>query len=191
MKKFLITVSLVLMLISLIGCGSKNENKNSINETKTVSQQKKGEKNKEIEEPKQELVGDNKDLKNSEDKNNEPIEQKKDHKSEIETSIRGIFNNGDYTNANLNRITVNENLGTDVSNDYIALVYLKFDIKNSRKTGNQVMKMYSDDLVAKLASCSEISEISVFWEDEYNNRTVKYAYEHKNDGFYIMDIAGE
>ncbi|KGO14289.1 hypothetical protein NZ45_07975 [Clostridium botulinum] len=190
MKKLLITISLVLILISLIGCENKNENKNNTTETKTVSQQKEDEKNKEIEESKQEVVEDNKKSENSEDKS-KPIEQKKDPKSEIETSINDIFNNGDYTNAKLNSITVNENLGTDISNDYIALVYLKFDIKNSRKTANEVMKMYSDDLVAKLASCSEISEIAVFWEDEYNNRTVKYAYKHKNDGFYIMDIAGE
>ncbi|GAA0735730.1 hypothetical protein [Clostridium oceanicum] len=191
MKKLLITIILVLTLISLIGCGSKNENKNSTKETKTVSQQNKSEKNKEIEESKQEVVDDNKNLKNNENKN-KPIEPK-DHKSEIKTSIKDTFNNGDYTNAKLTSITINENLGTDVSNDYIALVYLKFDIKNRRKTGNKVMRMYSDDLVAKLADqgITDISEAAIFWEDEYNSRSVKYAYEYKNKGFYIMDVAGE
>lgn len=132
------------------------------------------------------------DTKDSESENTS-IEQKDDRKLGIETSIRDKFNSGDYTNAKLNSITINENLGTDTSDDYIALVYLKFDIKNSRETGNEVMKMYSNDLVAKLANegITDISEVAVFWEDEYNNRSVKYAYEYKNDGFYIMDIAGE
>ena len=55
------------------------------------------------------------------------------------------------------------------------------------------MKMYSDDLVATLAKkgITDISEAAIFWEDEYNNRNVKYAYEYKDGEFYIEDIAGE
>ena len=55
------------------------------------------------------------------------------------------------------------------------------------------MRMYSDDLVATLAEngVTDISEAVIFWEDEYNNRTVKYAFEYRNGGFYITDIMGE
>jgi len=116
-----------------------------------------------------------------------------DRKSEIEALIKDRINDDDYKNTKLDRITINENLGTDTPNDYIALVYFEFDIQNTRKTGNEVMRMYSDDLVATLAEngVTDISEAVIFWEDEYNNRTVKYAFEYRNGGFYITDIMGE
>jgi len=56
-----------------------------------------------------------------------------------------------------------------------------------------MMRMYSDDMVATLANqgVNDVSEAVVFWEDDYNNRTVKYAYEFMNGAFYVADIAGE
>ncbi|MCT4593186.1 MAG: hypothetical protein N4A57_02780 [Anaeromicrobium sp.] len=136
-----------------------------------------------------ETKGENKSITDKEKES----KRKVDRESEIETTIRDKFYSEDYTNAKLSSITINENLGTDTSDDYIALVYIKFDIKNSRETGNKIMRMYSDDLVAKVAELgiTDISEAAIFWEDEYNSRSVKYSYEYKNDEFYIMDIAGE
>lgn len=111
---------------------------------------------------------------------------------EIEKAIRGRIDDGDYKNAKLDRITINENLGTD-TNDYIVLVYFNFEVRNRIETGNEVMRTYSDDLAATLANkgITDVAEIAVFWEDEYNNRNVKHAYEYKNGAFYISDIAGE
>lgn len=114
-------------------------------------------------------------------------------KSEIETAIRSRADDGDYTSTELDKITINENLGTDTPDDFVALIYFDFKVKNRRKTGNEVMRMYSDDLVATLAKrgMKNISEAAIFWKDKYNNRNVKYAYEYRDGGFYIIDIAGE
>lgn len=111
----------------------------------------------------------------------------------IEKVIRDRIDEGEYRSTKLDRITVNENLGTEEGGDYIALVYLKFDIKNTKNTGNKMMRMYSDDLVAAMASkgITNVCEAAVFWEDEYNDRNLKYTYEYRNGGFYITDIAGE
>lgn len=117
------------------------------------------------------------------------IVQKPNRKEEIEKIIKKRFDDGDYKNVKLDRITINENLGTDNPDDYVALVYFKFDIRNKKETGNNLMGMYSDDLVATLAKqgITDISEAAIFWEDDYNNRKLKYAYEYRNEGFYITD----
>lgn len=121
----------------------------------------------------------------------QPIEE--DRKSEIENAIKSRIDDGKYRTANLDKIIINENLGQGVEGTYIALVYFKFDIMNTRETGNKVMRMYSDDLAATLANkgIKDVAEIAIFWEDDYNKRNVKYAYEYKNGNFYVMDIAGE
>jgi len=114
--------------------------------------------------------------------------------TEIENAIRSRIDEGKYNNAKLDKITINNDYGSDSPEDYfIALVYFVFDIKNTRATGNEVMRMYSDDLVATLANqgIEDITEAAIFWQDDYNNRSVKYAYEYRDGGFFISDIAGE
>ena len=109
---------------------------------------------------------------------------------EIKRAIETQYYLAGYNSTSFDHASVNDNFGTDADGDYIALVYLTFDIKNGRETGNKVMKMYSDDLVARLAKegITDIAEAAVFWEDEYNNRSTKYAYEYKNGAFYVSDI---
>lgn len=120
------------------------------------------------------------------------IEQVVDRKSKIEKAIRDRIDDGDYLSAKLTKININDNLGAD-DGTCIALIYFDFDIKNTRNTANEMMRMYSDDLVATLANqgITDISEAAVFWKDDYNNRNVKYAYEYRNGNFYVADIAGE
>jgi hypothetical protein len=113
-------------------------------------------------------------------------------KSEIEALIRDRVNDGEYIGAELNRVVVNKDYGTTSSNKYIALVY--FDLnKMSRKTGNSLMRMSSDDLVLTLAKkgVTDIRQVAIFWRDDYNNRNVKYAYEYRNGKAYITDVIGE
>lgn len=121
------------------------------------------------------------------------VDPKTIRKSEIEAAIRNRINEGDYTDVKLDKITINEDMGKDEEGYYIALVRLNFQVKNRRKTANEMMRMYSDDLVATLAKkgIEDISQAAIFWRDEYNDRDLKYAYEYKNGGFYITDIMGE
>jgi len=127
----------------------------------------------------------------------ETVILEKDKSYEIEQAVKNIIkakiNENTYRGTKLNRITINENLGTDTPDDYIALIYLVFDVKNTVKTGNEVMRMYSDDIVATLAEkgiTKNISEAAIFWEDDYNGRTVKYAYEYRDGKFYLTDAIG-
>lgn len=128
-----------------------------------------------------------------ETESSEPEVAELDRKVAIKSAIKSRINDGDYKNTDMDRITINDNMGDAEGETYIALVYLEFDIKNRRKTANEMMRMYSDDLAATLANkgIEDIAEIAIFWEDHYNNRDVKYAYEYEDGEFYIMDIAGE
>ncbi len=111
----------------------------------------------------------------------------------LERTVSGIIDSKDYTFAILKNIRVNEDLGHDDDGYYIVLVNFDFDVENTRETGNRTMRMYSDDLVASLANegITNVSEAAIFWNDDYNNRSVKYAYTYRDGGFFIADIAGE
>lgn len=115
------------------------------------------------------------------------------NKAEIYNIVMQRIESGDYLNTTISEIKLNDNLGTDIEGDYILLVYGSFDIKNSKETGNKVLRMYADDLMATLAGegIVEVVEGAVFWKDDYNNRTVKYAYEYKDGEFFITDVMGE
>jgi len=116
-----------------------------------------------------------------------------DRKAEIfDIALKRIKEN-DYSLCTINEIKINDNLGTEVNDDYVLLVYGTFDVKNDIETGNGVMRMFADDLVAYMSKegVDDVIEAAVFWEDDYNNRNLKYAYEYRNGAFYITDVMGE
>ena len=94
----------------------------------------------------------------------------------------------EYHNSVIDRITINDDLGTEDENDYIALVYLTWNTKNSGKLSKEMLKMYSDDLAATLANENDtVQEIAIFWTVPYLNDTAKCSYERVPDGFVVMD----
>ena len=115
-----------------------------------------------------------------------------ERKSYIEKSIKDRVQD-EYHSVSIEKITINDDMGKDEEGYYIALIKLVFEAKNRRKTANEMMRMYSDDLVATLASkgIDDISRAVVFWKDGYNNRQLKYSYNFKDGKFYITDIMGE
>ena len=95
-----------------------------------------------------------------------------------------------YDDTEIDHITINDDLGTEVENDYIALVYLTWNCKNSGKTSKEMLKMYSDDLAATLAEQNDsVQEIAIFWTVPYLNDNAKCSYERRNGGFAVMDTA--
>lgn len=64
----------------------------------------------------------------------------------------------------IKKIEINKHYGTDDPDDYIALIYLSFDAKNTVSTTKKMVEMYSSDLAAKLADEKKIYEIAIFWE---------------------------
>ncbi|NMD34209.1 MAG: hypothetical protein GYA84_09535 [Firmicutes bacterium] len=127
-------------------------------------------------------------------KSYEELDENERRKAELETTVEDIIKNRDYgDDVVIEDIAINRDMGRDEEGYYVALVRLKFERKNRRKTANEMMRMYSDDIVATLADkgVEDVSEAAVFWKDEYNNRNLKYAYEFKNGKFYITDVVGE
>lgn len=90
----------------------------------------------------------------------------------------------------IDRITINNDLGTDADGDYIALVYLTWDQTNTGTTSKKILKMYSSDLAATLAKQnSSVNEIAIFWTVPYLNDTAKCSYKRNGGGFVEMDMA--
>lgn len=90
-----------------------------------------------------------------------------------------------YSTAKIDRISINENLGTEnIKDDYIVLVYMILN-PQTEKTGNEVSEMFADDIAANLyeKGFNNIAEIAIFYEDKHNNRDLKYSYEYTDKGF--------
>ncbi len=108
-------------------------------------------------------------------------------KEQIEKILRERIEE-EYYNTVIDGITVNDDLGTEKENDYIALVYLTWNTRNSGKLSKTVLKMYSDDLAATLAEGNDsVQEIAVFWTVPYLNDKAKCSYERVPNGFRVMD----
>ena len=108
----------------------------------------------------------------------------------IENSARQICAEN-YKSTAISDITVNENLGTDAEGDYILLVDLTWNVKNSKDTTKKMLAMYSEDFAARIgADLQNVSEITVFWKVPYYSKTdtvVKYTYTRKDNGMYQTD----
>ena len=109
-------------------------------------------------------------------------------KGEITNAIENRVSS-QYTSTDIDRITINEDAGTSSSGDYIALVYLTWNVKNTGKTSKEMLRMYSDDLAATVAKeCPSVTEIAVFWTVPYlNDAGAKCAYERSGDSMFLSD----
>lgn len=67
-----------------------------------------------------------------------------------------------YTMTQIDRITINDDLGTEADGDYIALVYLTWDQTNTGTTSKKMLEMHSSDLAATLAKQNSTSMKSQF-----------------------------
>lgn len=105
-------------------------------------------------------------------------------KEKIKSRITDKYNSTDIT-----EISVNQNAGTDELDDYVALVYLTWNVQNSPKTSKEMLDMYSSDLAAYLASeCPNVSEVAIFWQVPYlTTNTSKWTYTRNGDNMYLTD----
>lgn len=106
----------------------------------------------------------------------------------IENTIRARIEEK-YTSTDIEKIDINEDLGTDTPDDYVALVYLTWNMQNTGKTSKEVLTMYSNDLAATTAEqLQNVQEIAIFWDVPYLNDSAKCAYERKGNDMYISDM---
>lgn len=96
-----------------------------------------------------------------------------------------------YLATTVDRITLNDNLGTADPGDRIALVYLTWSMPNSAQTSREMLRRYSDDLATTVgAQCPDISELAVFWTVPYlGDASAKRAYARRGSGMYLADEA--
>lgn len=97
--------------------------------------------------------------------------------------------NENYTYCDITELTINEDLGTEEAEDYIALVYITWNQKNSGTMSREVLEMYSNDLAYRIdQDKKEIQEVAIFWTVPYlNNAQAKWSFERKDDGMYLSD----
>ncbi|WMT30448.1 hypothetical protein RE735_07925 [Bacillus aerius] len=108
-------------------------------------------------------------------------------KSDAEYEIESIVEDN-YTTASIEKIEINEDMGSGEPNKFIALVHLSFDAKNSAKTSYDMTEMFSEDLAAKIGSDNDsISQLSVFWKVPYisDKSAAKFSYERSGDNMII------
>lgn len=127
----------------------------------------------------------------------EDAEQQADAQNSVTTEQEKIENGArqicaeNYKSTTVSNITVNENLGTDTEGDYILLVDLTWDVKNSKDTTKKMLAMYSQDFAARVGTdLQNVSEVTVFWKVPHYSKTdnvVKYTYTRKDNGMYQTD----
>lgn len=108
-------------------------------------------------------------------------------KSDAEYEIESIIEDN-YTTASIEKIEINEDMGSGEPNKLIALVHLSFDAKNSAKTSYNMTEMLSEDIAAKIGSDNDsISQLSVFWKVPYisDKSAAKFSYERSGDNMII------
>lgn len=95
----------------------------------------------------------------------------------------------EYDQTRVDHVSINEDLGTKKDGDYIALVYLIWNVKNSGSMSKRMISMYSEDLAATVGKeCSNVQEITIFWTVPYlDDASAKCSYERKSGGMYETD----
>ncbi|MBK4212542.1 hypothetical protein EGI07_09950 [Bacillus pumilus] len=128
----------------------------------------------------------------SKENNSAGVTKKKDAemtslKIDAEYEIESIIEDN-YTTASIEKIEINEDMGSGEPNKLIALVHLSFDAKNSAHTSYNMTEMFSEDLAAKIGSDNDsISQLSVFWKVPYisDKNAAKFSYERSGDNMII------
>ena len=106
-----------------------------------------------------------------------------DPKQIIEKKVREHIADS-YRETEIERIEINENLGTDEGDDYIVLPHLVWNVKNETDMTQQMLELYSSDLAATLYNeCPDVAEVCIFWTVPYdNNGSAKMWFTRENGG---------
>lgn len=106
---------------------------------------------------------------------------------EITQLINETIKKSDLYGVTINNIQVNNNASKN-DGSKIALVYLKWDVKNSAAMTRQMLEMYSARIVGRaLVKDQDINEAVLFWEVPYHlkgSNSAKFNYFKKNGEFY-------
>lgn len=111
-------------------------------------------------------------------------------KDDAEIEIKKIIEKN-YKTTSIEKIEINEDMGSSEKNKLIALVYLSFDALNTSKTAYNMVEMYSDDLAANIGKENDtVNQIAVFWKVPYideEETVAKFSYERSGKQMKITD----
>lgn len=198
LKKFYFIVVAIVVILLIIGItqgGTKDDVTTNTTKEETVTSTPEVTAYEETE------ITDDDDIEESDDETDEdptpkptakPKKKKISKSKKRKTAIKEVIEDRileEYAQTDIDHITINDNLGTKKKNDYIALVYLDWNVKNSPSLSREVISMYSEDLAATVGKkCSNVQEIAIFWTVPYlNDASAKCSYERKNGAMYSTD----
>lgn len=197
MKKVNIMVAALCVAGILTGCGNTSQsteivNENTFNEETTTSLSE-GENSSETEDV---TTSDLDETTNADDSSNSPeiaftsmdYDESESEETKVKNKVQKYIDDN-YTYTEIDRISINDDLGTDEDGDYIALVYLTWNQKNSGDLSKEMLNMYSSDMAARMYDdLPEIQELAVFWTVPYlNNGSAKISFERKDGGMQYTD----
>ena len=114
-------------------------------------------------------------------------------KEKVDADLRAIVAEH-YANTVVDSITLNNNYGTDEDGDYVALIYLTWNVQNGADMTKRMIKMYSEDFAARIATdVLEVTDVAMFWTIPYHHiegstlPEAKYSYEKHGIGMYQTD----
>ncbi len=155
-----------------------------INNSEVISEEETLPKDTDAEEEKNEDYTSEEVEDNSEEDELDMV--KDDAKIEIKTIIEE-----NYKTTSIEKIEINEDMGSNENNKLIALVYLSFDALNTSKTAYNMVEMYSDDLAANIGKDNDtVNQIAVFWKVPYideDETVAKFSYERSGEQMKITD----
>lgn len=110
---------------------------------------------------------------------------------QIDADLREIVEDN-YPSTDVDTITLNKNLGTeDDDSDYVALVYLTWNVKNKPDMTKKMLAMYSEDFAARIGEdIPAITDFAIFWTVPYyseEDTAAKYSYERQGTGMSQTD----
>lgn len=112
-------------------------------------------------------------------------EEKQDVYEEKEKMITDFVDKNFQFDTTVTEFELNDHLGTDVDDDYIALVHLDMPKAFSVKRGYEWIEKYTNYLAAEIGqSDDDISELAIFWTMAGSEKNVaKYTLTRNGDNF--------
>lgn len=115
-----------------------------------------------------------------------------DPKDVIASDVRySVYGSTTKVDVSINKISINENLGTDSADDYIALIHLSFNTENSASTSKKMLNLINNEIAYNLADIDSINELTIFWTVPYlsssDNNIAKANFLRNDSGFYFEE----
>lgn len=111
---------------------------------------------------------------------------------EIQRDIEGALysiDEIDFTgNTVVNSVTVNENAGTENTDDVIVLVNLTWYTKNREDQTRKVIEILSNRIARKLENhLPNESELTLFWDADFTGLSIKHSFYKRDNEMYIYN----